>query len=625
MLELLISRLRLIFYVVLRPRKFATALWVITIKGPDEFKERISLNYRRSNYLSESSIFYKKWFKHNYPVKKELLLQKRKIKSFKYAPKISLIIPTFNTPLNFLRECLGSVINQSYENWEICLADDCSSDKKVREIIKEYAKQDKRIKYVFRKTRGHISKASNSALKIATGEYIGLLDHDDLLWPNSLFEVVKVLNNNPQLDFIYSDEDKLSVDSKIHFEPFFKPDWNPDYLRSINYIVHFSVIRNSVIKKIGGFRSKYDGAQDWDLFLRAARETEKIYHIPNILYSWRVSKTSASGTEAMNAKPYAFRNQAKVLKDDLTVRGYQGKIIPTDILGVWRVKYKLAKNPLVSIIIPTKDNYKYIKDCLDSVLKLSTYKNYELIIVDTGSEDKRVFDLYKEVKKRHEKTKILNWKKEFNFSQVCNYGAVSSQGEFLLFLNNDTRVISSDWIESMLEHAERKEIGAVGCKLLYAGDKIQHAGVILGMKNRKAGIRGIAGHIFRGLPDHYFKSHLIDSVRNYSAVTGACLMISREKFNKVGGFDQKFRIAFNDVDFCLKLIKAGYLNIYTPYSVLYHFESLTIGQIGDKRRNVKEFKKEVNEMYKRWKEIIDNDPSFNINLAKDAENFSIKI
>lgn len=559
---------------------------------------------------------YRNKFYSVFPNKSELREQRINSKKFDYRPKISIIIPTYNTLEKFLKASLESVLNQSYDNWELCISDDASKNNSTRQIIKDYSKKDERIKFVFRKDNGHICKASNSALELATGDFIGLLDHDDVLWPNALYEVVRLLNSNNEVDLIYSDEDKLLEDGRTHADPFFKPDWSPDLLRSINYICHFIVIRKSVIDKVGRFRVGLEGAQDWDLFLRICRETSRIAHIPKVLYSWRKSSSSTAGSEYQ--KNYAFSNQKKALSDDLRARGYQGSVVSVLDGKYWRVKYEIEKKELVSIIIPTKDKKVYIERCLNSLIEKIKYPNYELVIVDTGSTDPEIFDLYEKIKKKHIKTKVLNWNKKFNFSLVCNYGVKKSSGKYLLFLNNDTEIISSDCLEAMLEQAQRKEVGVVGAKLLYPDGRIQHAGVILGLG-------GGAGHIFKYFtPEDIgrFFSFVVYSelLRNYSALTGACLMIKKKDFDTVKGFDGKFRIAFNDIDLCLKIKELNLSNIYTPFSVLKHYESISVGRPEVGNRDIDELIKETKMLRKKWSKYIDKDPFYNANLTLNKEN-----
>lgn len=583
---------------------------------------------------------YKIWSKKNFPSENDLKKQRLKWKEFVIQPKISIIIPTYNTPENFLIECIESVLNQTYQNWELCVVDDASEQRRIKEIIKNYSRKDIKIKFRFLTKRQHISLASNQALKLATGEYVGFLDHDDVLFPNALFEVVKAINEYPDVIFIYSDEDKLDRDGITHIDPFFKPDWSPDYIRSINYIAHFTVIKKYLIDKVGGFHRGFEGAQDWELFLRVTSEiynlekpnklfnfkNPKILHIPKILYSWRKSPTSTSSERYTKVKPYVKNNSKKTLDNDLKIRGFQGKIISTESTGLWRVKYKILGNPLVSIIIPTKDKYQYTSESLKSITKKTTYKNYEIIIIDTGSEQAEVWRLYQQIKQKHDKTQILRWKKEFNYSAVCNFGAEKSKGKHLILLNNDTKVIAPDWIESMLEHSQRSDVGAVGAKLLYPDNKIQHAGIILGIKD--GGIKqGVAGHAFKYASNNVYGEYfnMMNSVRNYSAVTAACLMIEKTKFFKVKGLDPILRIAFNDVDFCLKLLMQNYISVYTPFAVLYHNESISVGHPGDGARDDNEFVKEVNIMIEKWGWLLKNDPFYNRNLTLERQGFNLKV
>src|SRR3989344_2950402 len=543
---------------------------------------------------------------------------------------ISIIVPVFNTPDDFLRQCIESVINQTYENWELILVDDASILPSVKNTVREYTKKDKRVKYLFRQENGNICQASNEGLAVAKGEYIGFLDHDDLLWPNALYEVIKILNQKPHVQFIYTDEDKIEENTGKHVDPFFKPDWSPELLRSVNYINHFTVIKKELISKTGNFRVGYEGAQDWDLYLRVIQLLEKtgfchplnpknpIQHISKILYSWRKSRSSTASRSGAKDKQHAYINQKKVLEDDIKVRNCNGEITPTKYLGIWNVKYKIKGNPLVSIIIPTKDQYPYISKCLESLIDKSVYRNYELVIVDTGSSDKRVWQLYENIKRKHEKTKMLRWNGECNFSEVCNYGVKKAHGDYLLLLNNDTEIIEPKWIDYLLGFAQQLLVGAVGAKLLYPNGRIQHAGIIFDPKNK---INGLT------LPDHAYKCRFnnIDygldnprlySMNNYLAVTGACLMIDRKKYTNVGGFDGQFQIAFNDVDLCLSLFTKGYFNVCIPDPILIHHESVSVKKLADSSRNSKFFEKELSILHNKWQNNINNDPFTSHNYWK---------
>lgn len=571
----------------------------------------------------ERQMEYAKWYKKNFPKKSNLESQRKKSEEFDSQPLISILVPVYNPDLRYFKECIESVLSQAYDNWELCLADDASTDDTVREIIKDCANKDSRVKYIFRKKNGHICEATNSALEIATGEYVALLDNDDVLWPNALYEVVKSVNENHP-DFIYSDEDKLEVDGKTHVEPFFKLSWSPEFLRSVNYITHFAVIKHNLVKKVGGFRKGYEGAQDWDLFLRISRETDKIHHIPTILYSWRKSPTSTAS--APSAKDYAYVNQKKALQDDVKARGLKADIRWQIPLSMWRVDYKLAKPPKVSIVIPTKNQYEFISQCLKSIEK-TTYKNFEIVVVDTGSDDDAVWGLYDEYKNIFDLT-VVKWTKEFNFSGACNLGAQKATGQYLLFLNNDTEVISPDWVESMVGYASQSGVGAVGCKLYYPTGQLQHGGIILGVGGQN-GTPGIAGHFFPAFkenPPQDPAQLLYDGgTRNFAAVTAACIMVDKDKFAQVKQFDTKFKIAFNDVDFCLKLLSAGYRNVYLPHVELYHHESVSIGRLGSKVRDPELFNKEINMMIDKWGKLIANDPYYHPEFRKDIASARLKV
>lgn len=567
---------------------------------------------------------YSQWFKSHYPSAEELKTQISKQRKFRTRPLISLIVPTYNTNIQHLEECIQSVQAQSYENWELCIADDASTNPQIRGVIEEYAGNDARIRFIFREENGHICHASNSAIKLANGEFIALLDHDDVLWPNALYEVVKTINQYPRADFIYTDEDKISEYGNIHSEPFFKPDWSFEFLRSINYITHFSVLRRSLVRKVGGFRPGYEGAQDWDLFLRLTRETDNIHHIPTVLYSWRKSATSTA--QAPSAKDYAYINQKKALEDDVKSRNMQAEISWQIPFSMWKVAYK-TKDPLVSIVIPTKNQFEYIARCLRSIKEKTTYKNFEIIIVDTGTTEQEVWDLYKSSKGISKRLKVARWKEPFNFAAVCNYGAEFAKGEHLLFLNNDTEVISPDWIQDMVAYSQQEEVGTVGCKLYYPDRRLQHAGIILGVGGQN-GTPGIAGHFFPAYIDTPPQSPLqqlyIGGTRDFTAVTAACVMVETKKFHEVRGFDPVFKIAFNDVDFCLKLYDKGYRNVYLPHVTLFHYESISVGQPGSKQRDLNVFDKEIKLMLKKWKPLIESDPFYHPEFRRDIANARLR-
>lgn len=525
---------------------------------------------------------------------------------FEYNPLISLVIPVYNVPVEYLKECIDSILNQTYQNFEICIADDCSTKQDLIECLKEYQNSDERIKVVFRKENGHISAATNSAFEVATGEFVGLVDNDDILSKYALQEVVSALNENKSLDFIYSDEDKIDLDGRRFF-PNFKPDFSPDLLVSCNYICHFTVIRSELVKQVGGWAVGLEGVQDHDLFLKVTEVTKNIHHIPKVLYHWRVIEGS-TGADISN-KDYIATKGEMMLKEMLKRRNLKGevKMGETPIPSMYAIDYG-NDNELVSIIIPTRDGVDIVKTCVDSIYAKSTYKNFEIILVDNGSSEESVkeFSKYEEA---HDNFRVLRIDCEFNYSYLNNQAAKVANGEYILLLNNDVEVITENWLELMLGYARLEHVGCVGARLYYPTDLVQHNGVIMGLF-------GIAGHASL-LDDRYSitynaYSHL---TTNYSAVTAACLMISKEKYLSVGGLnEQDLKVAFNDVDFCLRIREKGYYNLVNPKVELYHYESLTRGSDLEPEK-IERFKKESKFIYDNYKEILKEDPFYNVNFS----------
>jgi O-antigen biosynthesis protein len=533
-----------------------------------------------------------------------------------YQPLISIIVPTYNTPEEFLREAIDSVINQVYPHWELCIADDCSTEPHVRATLEEYASQDSRVKVVFRTENGHISRSSNSAIEVATGEFIALLDHDDVLRPEALYEVVFLLNQHPEADMIYSDEDKIDEYGDRR-DPFFKPEWCPDSFLTRMYTCHLGVYRRSIITEIGGFRVGYEGSQDYDLVLRFTEKTNHIFHIPKVLYHWRIHQQSAaSGSEA---KPYAYIAAKKALADALERRRELGVVEDVEgYLGHYNIRYQIQGTPKVSIIIPTKDLGKLLDQCLQSIFTISTYPNYEVILVDNGSTEEYTEKIINHWLNR-EPDRFFCHRLDipFNYSRLNNDGVRQATGSLLLFLNNDTEVITPNWIEAMVEQAQRSSIGAVGAFLLYPDDTVQHAGVVLGLG-------ALAGHVFTRFPataTGYFGQLL--TVNNYSAVTAACLMCRREIFEAVGGFNEDLAVALNDIDLCLKMAEKGYRNVFTPNAKLYHYESKSRGHENSPEKQAR-FLKECEYMKQRWKEIYENDPCYSPNLSRIHCDYRIR-
>jgi len=521
-------------------------------------------------------------------------------KKFKYNPKISIIIPTYNVSEKLLTECLDSVLNQSYTNFEICIADDKSTNIETLNTLKKYEKNDK-VKIIYREKNGHISEASNSALKLATGEFIALLDNDDILEHDALYFIVDALNKDKSLDMIYTDEDKMDFNGRI-MEPHFKPDYSPDTLMGVNYICHFTCIRKSIMDELKGFRSKYNGAQDYDLFLRVVEKTNKIYHIKKVLYHWRQTPTSTAG--ALGNKDYAFVAAQNSLKDALKRRKINGKVLKNPRVSTHLIKYE-NKNPLVSIIIPMKDKAKITKRCIDSLYEKSTYKNFEIILVDNNSVEKETFDMIENYKK-NDNFRVLRLECEFNYSYINNEAVKIAKGDYILFLNNDTEVIDIDFIEWMVGYASLSHVGCVGLKLLFPDKKVQHAGVVLGYG-------GVAGHIYvaESNEDNGLFGRLAMPY-NYTAVTAACLMIEKSKFNQVKGFDENLKVALNDVDLNLKLLDNGYYNVCLSNITMYHYESKSRGYEATTEKHER-FLKEQKYMQNKWGKILEEDKYFSKN------------
>ena len=561
---------------------------------------------------AEPEEFYQIWIDKNEP--KEDELEKQRNTKFNINPKISIIIPMYNTPEKFFKELVDGLIKQTYSNWELCLAD---GSPEKNEKLKKIYKKDSRIKYKFLGENKGISGNTNAALELATGDFIALLDHDDLLPEFSLFEIVKCINKNPDVDFIYTDEDKFEELGGKRYDPYFKSDFAPDTLRANNFICHFSVFKKELMEELGGFRSEFDGAQDYDIILRMSEKAKKIIHIPKILYHWRVHALSTAKSGG-TAKPYAYEAGIKAVQTHIDRIGLKGKVISGNTLGTYKVNYELNEKPKVSIIIPNKDYASTLKVCLKSIEKLTTYENYEIIVVENNSEEQKTFDYYKEIDGKN-KVKVIKYPENgFNYSKIINYGVKNSDGEYIIQLNNDTQLLTPNWIEEMLEFAQREDVGAVGAELFYPDKSIQHAGIIIG-------IGGVAGHVFRNIPHGmhgYFSKDAM--VQNMSAVTAACIMASRKMYDLVGNMDEKFEVAFNDVDFCLKIREQGKLIVYNPYVQFIHYESKSRG-FEDTLEKQKRFQGEIERFQSRWKKILqDGDPYYNINLRLDNDQCAIR-
>lgn len=562
--------------------------------------------------LAEPEDIYQKWIAANEPTEEEL--EEQRNHKFEHNPKISIIIPMYNTPVKFFGELVDSLISQTYTNWELCLAD--GSNEENPELKDIYSK-DSRIKYKFIGENKGISGNTNEALSLATGDFIGLLDHDDILPVFSLYEVVKCINNHPEVDFIYTDEDKFEEVGGKRYDPYFKSDFGPDTLRANNYICHFSVFRKDLMEKLGGFRSDFDGAQDYDILLRMSEIAEHIYHIPKILYHWRVHELSTAKAGA-HAKPYAYEAGKKAVQAHIDRLGLKGTVEAGNTLGTYKVNYEVIGNPKVSIIIPNKDYASTLKVCLKSIIKLTTYKNYEIIVVENNSTEDETFEYYKKIDGKDNIKVVYYPEKVFNYSAIINFGVRNCTGDYVIQLNNDTELLTPNWLQEMLGFAQREDVGAVGVKMYYPDRTIQHAGIIVG-------IGGVAGHVFKNIPKNlhgYFSKDAM--IQNLSAVTAACIMTPRKIYDDVGYMDEEFKVAFNDVDFCLKIRETGKLIIYTPYVEFLHYESKSRGY-EDTVEKQQRFKGEIDRFYSKWQGFLDKgDPYYNINLRLDNDQCAIK-
>lgn len=530
--------------------------------------------------------------------------------------KFSVLVPLYNTPEKFLKEMIESVQAQTYKNWELCLAD--GSDREhsfVGEICKKYADGDKRIKYEKLEKNLGISENTNACIRMATGEYIALFDHDDLLHPSALYEVMRAICEHGA-DFIYTDENTFSEEPRDAYNPHFKPDFSPDTLRSYNYICHLSVFSRELLDSVGYFRSEYDGSQDYDLILRLTEKAKKIFHIRKILYYWRAHKNSVA--QDVGAKPYTLTAAKKALAAHLERCGLKGEVLDSSAPTTYHIKYEIDGNPLISVIIPNKDHTDDLDICLKSLYEKSSYKNFEVIIVENNSTEKETFEYYEALTKKHSNIKIVTWKSKFNYSAINNFGVNYAKGEYILLLNNDVEIINGSCLEEMLMFAQRKDVGAVGAKLYYSDDTVQHAGVILGLG-------GTAGHAHK----HFGRSHpgymaRASIAQNLTACTAACLMMRRDVFDEVGGLDESFEVAFNDVDLCMKIREKGYLVVFTPYAELYHYESKSRGNDSTPEK-LERFRGEIDRFKEKWqKQLDDGDPYYNPNLTLTRDDFSLK-
>ena len=592
---------------------------------------------RLTERFQQEDIDYETWFALHRASEKEL--QEQRDHQPETAPLISVVVPVYRTPEVFLREMIESVQNQTYRNWELCIADASPTGKQLRQeekkvrgkkakeavmqiadeeteltkIIREYQVKDARVHYQILKENKSIAENSNAAMEMATGDFVGLLDHDDLLEPDALYEVAKKLAKDDRVDVVYTDEDKINSKGTKHLTPNMKPDFNLDLLRSNNYICHFFVVRRILMEKVGGFRKEFDGAQDYDFILRCIEEADRIAHVHRVLYHWRTHEKSTSDNP--DSKLYAFHAGKRALEAHLRRMGIRATVEETCDLGYYRVKYPITGEPLVSILIPNKDQIATLKKCLRSIWDKTEYDNIEILIIENNSTEKETFEFYRKIDGKNN-VRVLYWDREFNYSAINNFGAAQAKGDYLLLLNNDTEVITRGWIKELLSNCQRPEVGMVGAKLYFPDDTIQSAGTIIGMG-------GMADHAFVNMDRKKAGyMHRASIQMNLSGVTAACAMVKKSVYEEVHGLEEELTVAFNDVDLGLKIVTAGYLIVYDPYAELYHYESKSRGVNDEKKER---HAREVRYTQEKWADFLEKgDPCYNQNLTLAKHNFSLR-
>jgi len=558
---------------------------------------------------------YGEWYSLTKPSQEELERQREHV--WENGPKFSIVMPLYQTPERYLREMLDSIVAQTYANWELCLADGSPKGADVSKIIKKYQDKDSRILYKKLEQNGGISDNTNAAIAMTSGDYIVLADHDDAMTEDALFECAKAVKEHPECEVIYSDEDKMDMDGGALFDPHFKPDFNLDLLTSVNYICHQFVVKKELVDKVGGLRKEFDGAQDYDFIFRCTEAASGVWHIPKVLYHWRCHQDSTASNP--QSKLYAFEAGSRAIMEHYHRVGVEAEKVEKGVdYGIYHTIFKILGEPLVSIIIPNKDHHQDLDLCIRAILTKGTYKNLEFVVVENNSTKKETFAYYQSIQKEFPQVRVVTWTKEFNYSAINNFGVHHARGEYLLFLNNDTELIARNFIEEMLGFCQREDVGAVGARLLYQDDTIQHAGVVVGFG-------GIAGHTFIGLhkaENSYF--HRAMCAQDYSAVTAACMMSKKSVFEEAGGFSEDLAVAFNDIDYCMKVRSLGKLVVYAPYAVLYHYESKSRG-LEDTPEKVARFNREVAKFAKKWPDILKNgDPYYNPNLTLRKSNFALR-
>ncbi|WP_265519164.1 glycosyltransferase family 2 protein [Nitratireductor luteus] len=570
----------------------------------------------RGEAVLRRSVSYEKWVMlHDTLENSDMAALKVQLEQLDHRPLISVLMPVYNTPEKYLAEAIESVLSQIYDRWELCICDDASTEPHVRQVLGKYS-EDSRVKVAYCRENGHISRASNAALELATGEWVAMLDHDDVLRPHALAEVALEICRDPDAVLIYSDEDKIDAQGK-RFDPYFKPDFSRELFRSQNYLNHLTVHRTDNIRAVGGWRPGFEGSQDYDLNLRIFEriDPKRIRHVPKVLYHWRAIKgsTASEGSE----KSYAYDAGLRALKEHVERMGLPAIVEQASDTPFYRLRFSLPEpEPLVSLIIPTRDKVELLRGCVESIRSKTTYQNYEIIVVDNGSVEMETLS-YLDILSEEKNTRVLYYKNKFNYSAINNFAASQAAGSVIGLVNNDIEVISPDWLTEMVSWAVQPDVGCVGAKLYYNNDTLQHGGVI-------TGIGGVAGHSHK----HFSRSHpgyfyRLKVIQNLSAVTAACLVVRKDVFEGVGGFNEKdLTIAFNDVDLCLKIREAGYLNVWTPYAELYHLESVSRGAEDDPDK-IRRFQAEIAYMKRRWPLIPD--PYYSVNLTLDREDFSLGV
>ena len=583
-------------------------------KGGKQFAKRVS-----NVVLGTDSISYEKWRKKYGTTSQELVGQRHC--TFIWEPKISILVPLYYTPEKYLREMIASVEAQTYRNWELILSDGSGADSPLDPVLDEYEWKDDRIRVLRNRRRLRIAPNTNEAMRAATGEFFLFGDHDDLLAPDALFACVSLLNARQDVELLYSDEDKVDSTGRKYFEPHFKSDYNPELLCSMNYFCHLVMVKRELCQRVGLLDSAFDGAQDYDYVLRCTEQTteDKIAHVPKILYHWRAH--SGSTSESPESKQYAFDAGRRAVQAHYDRLGIRARVLEGEYFGLYRTEFEIQGEPLISILIPNKDHSEDLLKCIHSIEKKSDYRNYEYIIIENNSTDPETFKTYRRLERDNHKVQVVYYDEPggFNYSAVNNFGAAYAKGEYLLLLNNDTEIINPDCLRQLLGYCQLEEVGAVGARLYYEDNVIQHAGVVLGFG-------GIAGHAFIGQKrgDNGYFSRII-CAQDYSAVTAACMMVKASVFQAVGGMSCDLKVAFNDIDFCMKVRRYGKRIVYNPYAELYHYESRSRG-LENTQEKIERFNNEIALFLERWGDQVKaGDPYYNPNLTLDKADFSLKI